>query len=138
MIRRPPRSTLFPYTTLFRSFTGAYAVNPANGERIPIYIADYVLMAYGTGAIMAVPAHDERDGEFARKYGIEIRTVIAPPDWDGGELDEAYVGEGTMVNSGPFDGTPSEEGKEEVTSWLEQRGAGRAAEIGRASCRERV
>src|SRR3712207_2830195 len=119
-------------------FTGAYAVNPANDERIPVFIADYVLMAYGTGAIMAVPAHDERDGEFARKYGIEIRTVIAPPDWDGGELDEAYVGEGTMVNSGPFDGTPSEEGKEEVTSWLEQRGAGRAAEIGRASCRERV
>jgi leucyl-tRNA synthetase len=108
-------------------FTGAYAVNPANNERIPVYIADYVLMAYGTGAIMAVPAHDERDGEFARKYGIEIRTVIAPPDWDGGELDEAYVGEGTMVNSGPFDGTPSEEGKAKVTSWLEQRGAGRAA-----------
>jgi leucyl-tRNA synthetase len=108
-------------------FTGAYTINPANGERIPVYIADYVLMAYGTGAIMAVPAHDERDGEFARKYGIEIRTVIAPPDWDGGELDEAYVGEGTMVNSGPFDGTPSEEGRERVTAWLEERGVGRAA-----------
>nr|MDQ5811961.1 leucine--tRNA ligase [Actinomycetota bacterium] len=108
-------------------FSGAYAVNPANGERIPVYIADYVLMGYGTGAIMAVPAHDERDLEFARKYGIEIRTVIAPPDWDGAELDEAYAGEGTMVNSGPFDGTPSEEGKERVTAWLEERGAGRAA-----------
>jgi leucyl-tRNA synthetase len=108
-------------------FSGAYAVNPANGERIPVYIADYVLMGYGTGAIMAVPAHDERDLEFARKYGIEIRTVIAPPDWDGAELDEAYAGEGTMVNSGPFDGTPSEEGKEMVTAWLEERGAGRAA-----------
>ena len=108
-------------------FSGAYAVNPANGERIPVYIADYVLMGYGTGAIMAVPAHDERDLEFARKYGIEIRTVIAPPDRDGAELDEAYAGEGTMVNSGPFDGTPSEEGKEMVTAWLEERGAGRAA-----------
>src|SRR3712207_3666087 len=108
-------------------FSGAYAVNPANGERIPVYIADYVLMGYGTGAIMAVPAHDERDLEFARKYGIEIRTVIAPPDWDGAELDEVYAGEGTMVNSGPFDGTPSEEGKEMVTAWLEERGAGRAA-----------
>jgi leucyl-tRNA synthetase len=108
-------------------FSGAYAVNPANGERIPVYIADYVLMGYGTGAIMAVPAHDERDLEFARKYGIEIRTVIAPPDWDGAELDEAYAGEGTMVNSGPFDGTPSEEGKEMVTAWLEERGAGGGA-----------
>jgi leucyl-tRNA synthetase len=105
-------------------FTGAYAVNPANGERSPIYIADYVLMAYGTGAIMAVPAHDERDLEFARRYGIEVRTVIAPPGWDGGELEEAYTGEGTMVNSGPFDGTPSEEGKEEVTTWLQERGVG--------------
>src|SRR5215203_2409674 len=108
-------------------FTGAHAVNPASGERIPVYIADYVLMGYGTGAIMAVPAHDERDLEFARKYGIEIRTVIAPPDWDGGELEEAYVGEGTMVNSGPFDGTPSEEGRQKVTAWLEERRAGRAA-----------
>src|ERR687893_206581 len=108
-------------------FTGAYAINPASGERIPVYIADYVLMGYGTGAIMAVPAHDERDFEFARKYGIEIRTVIAPPDSDGEELDEPYVGEGTMVNSGPFDGVPSERGREMVTSWLEERGAGRAA-----------
>jgi leucyl-tRNA synthetase len=108
-------------------FTGAYAVNPANDERIPVFIADYVLMGYGTGAIMAVPAHDERDFEFARKYGVEIRTVITPPDWDGGELDEAYVGEGTMVNSGVFDGTPNEEGKERVTAWLEERGAGRGA-----------
>src|SRR5215216_3383590 len=108
-------------------FTGAYAVNPANGERIPVYIADYVLMGYGTGAIMAVPAHDERDFEFARKYGIEIRTVIAPPEWDGRELEEAYVGEGRMVNSGPFDGTPSEEGREKVTAWLEERSAGSAA-----------
>ncbi len=106
-------------------FTGAYAINPANGEEIPVYIADYVLMGYGTGAIMAVPAHDERDLEFAKKYGIEIRTVIAPPDWDGEDLEEAYAGEGTMVNSGRFDGTPSTEGKEKVTAWLEERGVGR-------------
>jgi leucyl-tRNA synthetase len=108
-------------------FTGARAINPASGERIPVYVADYVLMGYGTGAIMAVPAHDERDLEFARKYGIEVRTVIAPPDWSGEVTDEAYVGEGTMINSGPFDGTPSDEGKERVTAWLEERGAGRAA-----------
>ena len=108
-------------------FTGAYVINPANGEEIPVYIADYVLMGYGTGAIMAVPAHDERDFEFAKKYGIEIRTVIAPPDWDGEDLEEAYAGEGSMVNSGRFDGTPSAEGKEKVTAWLEERDAGEAA-----------
>ena len=108
-------------------FTGAYAVNPASGEPIPVYIADYVLMGYGTGAIMAVPAHDERDFAFARKYGIEVRTVVAPPDWDGGEPGEPYVGEGTMVSSGPFDGTPSDEGKQRVTAWLEEKKAGRAA-----------
>ena len=107
-------------------FTGAYAINPANGEEIPVYIADYVLMGYGTGAIMAVPAHDERDLEFAKKYGIEIRTVITPPDWDGEDLEEAYAGEGTMVDSDKFDGTPSTEGKEKVTAWLEERGAGEA------------
>ncbi len=104
--------------------TGAYATNPANGEKIPVFIADYVLMGYGTGAIMAVPAHDERDFEFAQKYGIEIRTVITPPD---GHVEGPYAGEGTMVNSDGFDGTSSAEGKERVTSWLEERGAGRRA-----------
>jgi leucyl-tRNA synthetase len=107
-------------------FTGAYAINPANREEIPVYIADYVLMGYGTGAIMAVPGHDERDFEFARKYGIQIRTVITPPDWDGEALEVAYAGEGTMINSGKFDSTPSTEGKERVTAWLEERGAGKA------------
>ncbi len=107
-------------------FTGAYATNPANGEEIPVYIADYVLMGYGTGAIMAVPAHDERDLAFAKQYGIEVRTVIAPPDWNGEDLEEAYVGEGTMVNSGRFDGIPSIEGKEKVTAWLEEHAAGEA------------
>ncbi len=107
-------------------FTGAYAVNPTNGEEIPIYAADYVLLGYGTGAIMAVPAHDERDFEFAKKYGIEIRTVVAPPNWDGEPLTEAYPGEGPMVNSGRFDGTPNVEGKAAVTGWLEEKGVGRA------------
>ena len=108
-------------------FTGAYATNPANSEKIPVYIADYVLMGYGTGAIMAVPAHDERDFAFAREYGIEIRTVIAPPDWDGEDLEGPYAGEGTMVNSDGFDGTPSSEGKEQVPAWLDGRNVGKAA-----------
>jgi len=107
-------------------FTGACAVNPANGQEIPIYVADYVLLAYGTGAIMAVPAHDERDYEFAKKHGIEVRTVIAQPH-PGEELEEVYTGEGIMVNSGPFNGTPNTKGKAAVTSWLEEMGLGRAA-----------
>ncbi|MGQ9683865.1 MAG: leucine--tRNA ligase [Anaerolineae bacterium] len=106
---------------------GAYAVNPANGERIPIWIADYVLMGYGTGAIMAVPAHDERDFAFARKYGLPIPVVIRPPDWDGQPLDEAYVGEGILVNSGRFDGMPSLEAIRAITAHMAERGLGRAA-----------
>lgn len=106
-------------------FIGAYARHPLDEDaRLPIFIADYVLMGYGTGAIMGVPAHDERDFEFAEKYGIPIPVVIAPPDWDGEPLEEAYVGEGTMVNSGPFDGLPSEEGKGAVTKALEEKGLG--------------
>ena len=109
-------------------FIGAYAVNPVNDERIPIWIADYVMMTYGTGAIMAVPAHDERDFEFARKFDLPIPVVISPPDWNGGELAEAYAGDGVMVNSGPFDGTPAPHpAKEQVTKWLEERGAGKFA-----------
>jgi len=104
-------------------FTGAYAVNPGNRERIPIWIADYVLMGYGTGAIMAVPAHDERDFEFAKAFDLPIREVISP---DGGahELESAYIGPGVMVNSGPFDGTPSDEGKHAVTAALGEQGLG--------------
>jgi leucyl-tRNA synthetase len=107
-------------------FIGAFAINPVNGERIPIWIADYVLMTYGTGAIMAVPAHDERDFEFAVKFDLPIPVVIAPPDWDGQPLSEAYVGEGTMVNSGAFDGTPTADGEAvgKVTAWLEKKGMG--------------
>ena len=88
-------------------FTGAYAINPVNGERIPIWIADYVLMSYGTGAIMAVPAHDERDFAFARKYGLKVIPVIQPPGMvpDGDALTEAHVGEGVMINSDQFNGT---------------------------------
>ncbi len=105
-------------------FTGGYAINPVNGERIPIWIADYVLMSYGSGAIMAVPAHDQRDFDFATTYGLEIRTVIAPPDWEGEALHEAFLGEGPMVNSGRFDGTPSAEGIRAVTEWLREQGTG--------------
>ena len=108
-------------------FTGAYAINPATGARIPIWIADYVLMGYGTGAIMAVPAHDERDFAFARKYGLPVVVVIRPPDWSGEELQAAYTGPGPMVNSGPFDGMDSTEGIKAVTAYLAEKGLGRPA-----------
>jgi len=108
-------------------FIGAYAVNPVNNERIPIWIADYVMMTYGTGAIMAVPAHDERDFEFASKYNLPIPVVIEPPDWDGGDLEEAYTGTGPMVNSGPFSGTPGDVAVRKVTEWLEEQGSGEFA-----------
>ena len=105
-------------------FTGSYAVNRLNGERVPIWIADYVLMSYGTGAVMAVPAHDERDFAFAGRYDIPVKVVIAPPGWDGGQLEEAYIEAGTMVNSSRFDGLPSEQGKEAIADFMEQRGYG--------------
>jgi leucyl-tRNA synthetase len=108
-------------------FIGAYAVNRLNGEKVPIWIADYVLMSYGTGAVMAVPAHDERDFAFARKYNLPIKVVIAPADWPGGELAEAYTEPGAMVNSGRFDGLYGEQGKEAVCDFLEEKGWGRRA-----------
>ncbi len=124
-------------------FTGGYAINPVNDARIPIWIADYVLMSYGTGAIMAVPAHDQRDFEFARKYGLEIIPVIQPADEDGNPIEpildgatmtEAYVGGGVMVNSGPFDGTRVTDEKgiknpgiRAVIEWLEEKGIGKGA-----------
>ncbi|MAT97212.1 MAG: leucine--tRNA ligase [Anaerolineaceae bacterium] len=112
-------------------FTGAYAINPVNQARIPIWIADYVLMSYGSGAIMAVPAHDERDFEFATKFGLQIIEVIRMPgreDSDG-PLEEAYTSkyEGHLVNSGAFDGTPVAEAVEKVTAWLEEKGIGKGA-----------
>ncbi len=106
-------------------FTGAYAINPVNGQLVPIFIADYVLMGYGTGAIMAVPAHDERDFDFAKRYGLPIPVVIAPPGWNGEPLEQAYTGEGTMVNSGEFSGLPSEGGKRRIADWMEARGIGK-------------
>lgn len=105
-------------------FTGAFAFNPANGERIPIWIADYVLLGYGTGAIMAVPAHDERDLEFARKFDLTIRQVIQPP---GDEDPIGFVGEGIAINSPVIDGLPSVDAKEKITAWLEEQGQGKRA-----------
>ncbi len=95
-------------------FTGGFAINPVNGAEIPVWIADYVLISYGTGAIMAVPAHDERDFAFARRFGLEVTPVIDPADGDllsGTDMPEAYVGPGTMVNSGPLDGLPVNDAK---------------------------
>lgn len=101
-------------------FTGAYAINPANGEKMPIWIADYVLMSYGTGAIMAVPAHDERDYEFAQMFNLPIREVVA-----GGEVDkEAYTGDGEHVNSDFLNGLNKEEAIQKMIEWLEEKGIG--------------
>jgi len=107
--------------------TGAFALNPVNGEKIPIWVADYVLMTYGTGAIMAVPGHDERDFEFAERFGLPIREVIAPPTGPSRELRAAYVGPGVMVNSGEFDGLDAALGIERVTAMLEANGVGKRA-----------
>jgi leucyl-tRNA synthetase len=107
------------------AFLGSYVVNPVNGERIPIWIADYVLPSYGTGAVMAVPAHDERDLEFARKFDLPVRTVIAPPGWTEGDLAEAYAGPGMMVNSGDFGGLSNEQGYQAVCALLEKKGWGK-------------
>ncbi len=105
-------------------FIGSYAINPMNEEEVPLYIADYVLMTYGTGAIMGVPGHDERDFDFAERNGLPIPVVIAPPGWDGQPLDAAYLDEGKMVNSGRFNGLPSSEGWEAITDDMEARGIG--------------
>jgi len=112
-------------------FTGAYAINPVNNQRIPIWVADYVLISYGSGAIMAVPAHDVRDFEFAQKYDLPIIEVIQAPSRDENSepLIEAFVSksEGTMINSGHFNGTPVDGAVSKVTEWLEERGVGQAA-----------
>ncbi len=118
-------------------FTGGYAINPVNNERIPIWIADYVLMSYGTGAIMAVPAHDERDYEFARKFELPIVPVIQPEGREDAEkaiAETAYIGPGQIVNSGPIDGTPvnEEKGRKNPSiaaaiDWIEEKGVGREA-----------
>ncbi len=104
-------------------FTGSYAVNPVNDERLPIYVADYVLMDYGTGAIMAVPAHDQRDWEFAQHHDLPIRQVIS-----GGDVnEEAHEGDGELINSEFLDGKDVDTAKEAITDWLEDEGCGRAA-----------
>ena len=110
-------------------FTGAYAINPVNGERIPIWIADYVLASYGTGAIMAVPAHDQRDLEFALRFGLDVKIVITPEDrpLELAGLTEAYTEPGRMHDSGPFTGLRSEEAKGKIVEWLTQRGLGHSA-----------
>ncbi|GAC90946.1 leucyl-tRNA synthetase [Anoxybacillus flavithermus NBRC 109594] len=101
-------------------FTGAYAINPANGEKLPIWIADYVLMSYGTGAIMAVPAHDERDYEFAKKFNLPIKQVVA-----GGDISkEAYTGDGEHINSDFLNGLNKEEATKKMIEWLEANGKG--------------
>ncbi len=105
-------------------FTGAYAINPMNDAEVPIFIADYVLTTYGTGAIMAVPGHDERDFGFAKRYGLTVSTVISPPDWDGRPLERPYEGEGTLVNSDRFSGMPSDAARNAVADDLEDRGIG--------------
>ena len=107
-------------------FTGHYAINPVNGERIPIYIANFVLTEYGTGAIMSVPAHDQRDLEFARKYGLPVRVVIVPEKGGIEEpLQQAYEDEGILVNSGQFSGMKNRDAIEEISRYIEERGLGR-------------
>jgi leucyl-tRNA synthetase len=108
-------------------FTGATATNPVNGDQIPIWIADYVLASYGTGAIMAVPAHDERDFEFAKKFSLKIVQVVAPTDGSTPDPSQAFAGEGVSVRSGPLDGLPTAEAKKKITRDLEARGTGKAA-----------
>jgi len=108
---------------------GAYAINPVNNEKIPIWISDYVLISYGTGAIMAVPAHDERDFEFATKFDLPIIPVVEPPDSGQAELVKqgklCFVGDGRAINSGRFDGLSTPEFKEQITNWLEEQNLGK-------------
>ncbi len=106
-------------------FTGAYCRNLLSGEDVPIWIADYALLWYGTGAVMGVPAHDQRDFEFARRSGLPVRIVIAPPEWKGEQFEQAYVEPGTMMNSGTFDGMTSESGKQAISDYVETQGWGK-------------
>ena len=110
-------------------WTGAHVINPVNGEKVQLWVANFALMSYGTGAVMAVPAHDQRDFEFAKKYDLPIRVVIQNEagDLDAETMTEAYVDPGVMVNSGPFDGVPNEEGKKKVIDYLAEGGIGEGA-----------
>ena len=107
-------------------FTGAYCINPMNGRRMPIYTANFALMEYGTGAVMSVPAHDQRDFDFARKYSLSIIVVVSPADQelDGNTMEAAYTGEGTMVNSGDFNGIGNREAMETIAAYMDKNGIG--------------
>ena len=107
-------------------FTGAYVINPANGEKVPLWVGNYVLLDYGTGAVMGVPTHDERDFRFAKKYGLPMKVVIQPEGvvLDPATMEDAYVEDGLMYNSGQFDGVPNREGIRAVTKWLAEQGKG--------------
>ncbi|MCL4544504.1 MAG: leucine--tRNA ligase [Chloroflexi bacterium] len=125
------RTTEIERTSTVRERTGvpigASAINPVNGERVPIWVADYVLPTYGTGMIMAVPAHDDRDFSFAQRYGLPIRPVVAPPGFTPGEsLETAFTGDGVLISSGEFSGIPSAEAKRRIVGSLESRGLGQA------------
>ena len=106
-------------------FIGHYAINPVNGKKVPIYISDYVMMDYGTGAIMAVPAHDQRDFEFAKKFGLDIIPVVDVPDVDLDNLTEAAAAEGTMINSGEYNGMNNKEAIKKITADLDAKGLGK-------------
>src|SRR5206468_12326631 len=115
-----------------REMTGVstcrHLVNPVNEERSPVWVSDYVLMEYGTGAIMAVPAHDQRDFEFAEKFGLEIRRVVEPANGDAAPPDMAFVGHSgdeRLVNSDGFDGVTAPDAANAITSWLQERHLGR-------------
>ena len=106
-------------------FTGSYVINPATGAKMPIWVADYVLAGYGEGAIMAVPAHDQRDYDFAKKFALPIIKVVDPTeDIDDDDVIDFYAGEGRLINSGSFNGIPTSEAREEIMAWLEEQGIG--------------
>src|SRR5690606_5422305 len=107
-------------------FTGSYVTHPFTGERVPVWIADYVLVDYGTGAVMGVPAHDTRDFEFAQRFGLPVVEVVRPLQGDGAEAALPYVDDGVLVNSGPFAGLSSAEARRRITEALEEKGLGRA------------
>ncbi len=102
-------------------FIGKYAINPVNDEKVPIYIGNFILLGYGAGAVMAVPAHDQRDFEFAKKYKIKIKEVVK----GGNVKNRAYVGEGKMINSGKFNNLKSQEAYEKITLHLKEKRCGR-------------
>jgi len=107
-------------------FTGYHATNPVNGDEVPLYVANFALMSYGTGAVMSVPAHDQRDFEFARKYGLPIKVVIQPPDGTlDGKMAQAYEADGVQVHSGPFDGLPNREAMGKIIRHVEKNGWGK-------------